>query len=165
MTKIEDEFDEWIKEKKPDFKFIKNGFPDRVLFNGKDLVFIEIKSKNDQLKSSQKKMLSVLGSLLPVFIARQTREGFELLEFTNYFAGKYNKKKGRSTPLPLRLTSDAELGVHFWMMEKGVKNRNRAINEMILRCYSYERNWKLIKETLLKFTFDFDVKLGELKDK
>ena len=60
MVDVEDRFDEYAKKKFQGFEILTGGFPDRILFKDSKLIFVEIKSVNDNLRPNQRKTLHAL---------------------------------------------------------------------------------------------------------
>lgn len=128
MTLSEDEFDKWFKSNNPSHQIFKNGYPDRLMFDGKNIMGVEIKTGRGGLSKTQRKTLDILNRKIPMYIARKTDNGFILKSIKDI---RFNEKFDGVTR-PVRLTRKSDIIVREIMKIRGINNVNTAINWMII---------------------------------
>lgn len=80
MSEVEKEFEKWVKDR--GYEYLKKGWPDYVLYNKEEVVFVEVKNPHEAPKPHQMKMHILLKNRLgiKVEIATPMKNGFRLEE-------------------------------------------------------------------------------------
>lgn len=137
MVDVEQRFDEYAKKSFPGFEILAGGFPDRILFKDGKLIFVEIKSVNDNLRPNQRKTLHALQTAgFNVILAKENGD--------RKFVFKEIRPQGEKCP---RKT----IGVRF-----------NAINDGYIRKVKQERNYHSYNFTVNKIIQE--VKKSATKD-
>jgi len=125
--KTEQRFDEWVRKNKPELYSIKNGFPDRALYNADKLILVEVKGKQESLSKVQREMLNVLKDKgLSVFVAKERETGkFDLFEPPK------KDKAPKINPIALRVNKSNHDFIEKWIAAYKSNNRNQAMNDIL----------------------------------
>ena len=73
------------------------------------------------------------------------------------------EEKGKSRPIPMRLTEENDLAVNRYMEGNKLQNRNLAINIMLSNQAKYNEQREKAKQKILKIMRYWGIRLSELE--